>query len=74
MCKRPGELVCKAALLSEANCVTDVVFSILHQRATFSLAKYMFIFKKAEYSHFMKAVGLLKWGDLLHNTGALYSQ
>lgn len=74
VCNRPGELVCMAALSSEANCVTDVVLSILHQRTTFSLAKYMFIFKKAEYFHFMKAVGLLKWGNLLHNTGALYSQ
>lgn len=73
VCHRPGELVCTAALLSEANSVTDVALSIFHQR-TFSLAKYTFIFEKAEYSHFMKAVGLLKWGNLLHNTGALYSQ
>lgn len=31
-------------------------------------------FKKTENFHFVKAVRLLKWGNLLHNTGALYSQ
>lgn len=47
MCNRPGELICKAALLSEANCVTHVVLSILHKRTTFSFNKiYVYFLKR----------------------------
>lgn len=46
VCNTPAKVISVAALLSEVNCITDVVFSIMHQRTAFSLAKCMFILER----------------------------